>query len=48
MIIDFVDKGGDIRDLYYGKINLNDLDIAKKVKGLKDPVYLPGYLREGE
>ena len=48
MIKDFVDKGGDIRDLYYGKINLNDLDLVKKVKGLKAPVYLPGYLRESE
>ena len=48
MIQDFVNKGGDIRDLYYGKINLNDLDLVKKVKGLKAPVYLPSYLREGE
>ena len=48
MIQDFVDKGGNIRDLYYGKINLKDLDLVKKVKGLKPPVYLPGYLREEE
>ena len=48
IIKDFVDKGGDIRDLYYGKVNLKDLDLVKKVKGLKVPVYLPSYLREGE
>ena len=46
MIQDFVDKGGDIRNLYYGKINLKDLDLVKKVKGLKPPVYLPAYLQK--
>ncbi len=48
MILDFIDKGGDLRDLYYGKINLNDLDLVKKVKGLKAPTFLPSYLREAE
>lgn len=48
MILDFVKNGGDLRDLYYGKINLNDLDLVKKMKGLKAPTFLPGYLREGE
>lgn len=46
MILDFIDKGGDLRDLYYGKSNLNDLDLVKKVKGLKSPTFLPSYLRE--
>lgn len=46
MILDFIEKGGDLHDLYYGKINLEDLDIVKKVKGLKAPVFLPAYLRE--
>jgi alpha-L-glutamate ligase-like protein/uncharacterized protein (TIGR02421 family) len=45
MIQDFVKQGGDLKDLYYGKINLNDLSIIKKVKGLKAPKYLPAYLR---
>ncbi len=44
IIQDFVKKGGDLRELYYGKTNLNDLDIVKKVKGLKAPTYLPSYL----
>jgi len=48
MILDFIGKGGDLRNLYYGKINLNDLDIVRKVKGLKKPTFLPSYLRETE
>lgn len=48
MIQDFVKKGGDLRDLYYGKLNLNDLDIVKKIKGLKKPLFLPSYLRDVE
>ncbi len=48
MILDFIEKGGDLRNLYYGKINMNDLDIVKKVKGLKKPTFLPTYLREKE
>jgi len=46
MVKDFVDKGGDLKDLYYGKINLDDLETVKKVKGLKAPMYLPSYLRK--
>ncbi len=46
MIKDFVAKGGDLRRLYYGKINLEDLETVKKVKGLKNPMYLPTYLRK--
>ena len=32
--------------LVFGKINLEDLHIVKKVKGLKAPTYLPAYLRK--
>jgi len=46
MILDYIAKGGDLENLYYGKINLKDLDIVKKVKGLKKPTYLPTNLRE--
>ncbi len=45
-ILEFVENGGDIKDLYYGKMNMDDLDIMKKVKGIKAPTFLPGYLRE--
>ncbi|MFC1733216.1 tyrosine/phenylalanine carboxypeptidase domain-containing protein [candidate division KSB1 bacterium] len=48
MILDFVKNGGDLRELYYGKINLQDLDLVKKVKGLKAPTFLPTYLRGDE
>ncbi len=43
-ILDFVKAGGDIRELYYGKITLEDIEIVKKVRGIKAPTYLPGYL----
>ena len=46
MIKAFVAKGGDLRDLYYGKTNLEDLETVKKVKGLKSPMYLPAHLRK--
>lgn len=46
MIKAFVAGGGDLRDLYYGKTNLEDLGIVKKVKGLRSPIYLPTYLRK--
>jgi uncharacterized protein (TIGR02421 family) len=46
MVKDFVAKGGHLRELYYGKTNMEDLDIVKKVKGLKSPTYLPTHLRK--
>lgn len=48
MLKKFVEEGGDLRDLYYGKTNLEDLDTIKKVKGLKPPMYLPSYLMSME
>jgi alpha-L-glutamate ligase-like protein/uncharacterized protein (TIGR02421 family) len=45
MIEDFVSNGGDLKELYFGKTNLEDLDTIKKVKGLKSPIYLPSYIR---
>lgn len=46
LIQDFVAKGGDLRDLYVGKINLDDLPLIKKIPGLKKPLYLPRYLQQ--
>ncbi len=37
----FVENGGNIKDLYIGKINLNDLDKIKKIKGVIEPEILP-------
>lgn len=48
MVKKFVEKGGDLRDLYYGKTNLEDRELVKKVKGLKKPTYLPTHLRKSE
>ena len=46
MIQEFVKNGGDLRDLYYGKTNLDDRETVKQVKGLKAPIYLPSYIRK--
>lgn len=42
---DFVKKGSDIKELYYGKYNLRDLELIKKVPHLKEPFLLPHFLR---
>jgi len=36
----FVNKGGNIEDLYVGKINIDDLKILKHVEGLKSAKFL--------
>ncbi|MFA6024629.1 MAG: tyrosine/phenylalanine carboxypeptidase domain-containing protein [Candidatus Gracilibacteria bacterium] len=41
---DFVKNGGDLKDLYYGKYNLRDLALIKKIPGLKAPRILPHFL----
>ncbi|MBN2087042.1 DUF1704 domain-containing protein [Candidatus Peregrinibacteria bacterium] len=46
MILDYIKNGGNLKNIYYGKVNLNDMEIIKKVKGLKEPRYLPSYLRQ--
>ena len=47
-ILEFIKNGGDLKDLYYGKINMDDLELVKKVKGLKSPMYLPSYLQKNQ
>lgn len=42
---EFVEGGGDLKDLYYGKYNLDDLDLIKKVENLVKPKYLPKFLK---
>ncbi|PIZ72567.1 hypothetical protein COY07_03055, partial [Candidatus Peregrinibacteria bacterium CG_4_10_14_0_2_um_filter_43_11] len=46
MILNFLKHGGQLCDLYYGKINLEDLPLIKKITGLKKPFWLPKYLME--
>ena len=41
MVEDYVNRGGELKELYQGKINLKDMDLIRKVEGLIDPVYLP-------
>jgi len=41
---DFVNRGGDLKDLYVGKFNLRDLEAVKAVPHLKAPAILPGFL----
>lgn len=43
-IENFVANGGDLKDLYIGKFNLQDLDVIKKLPGIKPPKYLPNWL----
>lgn len=45
MILDFIKEGGNLMDLYYGKTNLEDLEIIKQIKELKDPIFLPEHLQ---
>lgn len=43
-IENFVSKGGNLKDLYYGKYNLKDLDAVKSIENLKEPDLLPSFL----
>ncbi|MFH0820692.1 MAG: tyrosine/phenylalanine carboxypeptidase domain-containing protein [Candidatus Peregrinibacteria bacterium] len=45
LILSFLQQGGNLKDLYIGKINVEDLPLVKKIKGLKQPLYLPEYLK---
>ena len=40
----FVVNGGNLKDLYYGKYNLDDLPLIKKIPDLKEPMILPHFL----
>ena len=44
----FLANGGDLKRLYIGKIPLEDLEIIEKVPGVRAPILIPGFLREGE
>jgi alpha-L-glutamate ligase-like protein/uncharacterized protein (TIGR02421 family) len=41
---DFVENGGDLKDLYYGKYNLRDLEKIKLSPHLIAPKILPGFV----
>ncbi len=42
-IEEFVKNGDDLKDLYLGKIGLDDLDLVKKIKGIKPAKILPRF-----
>jgi uncharacterized protein (TIGR02421 family) len=43
-IKDFVDHGGQIKDLYIGKFSIDDLKPVQQITDLKEPKYLPKWL----
>ncbi|MBI4232237.1 DUF1704 domain-containing protein, partial [Candidatus Peregrinibacteria bacterium] len=45
-IKEFVEKGGDIKDLYIGKLDLGDLEKVKRIHGINPPRVLPTWLKE--
>lgn len=45
-ILEFVERGGDLKKLYIGKIGIRDLKTITQLKGVKPPRYLPEYLQE--
>ncbi len=43
-IKEFVKNGGNIKDLYFGKINIKDIEIVKNLQGVTPPKLLPKWL----
>lgn len=43
-ICGFVNNGGDLKDLYMGKFNMNDVEEVKKLQGLTPAKILPDWL----
>ena len=41
LVTKFLEDGGDLNELYKGKINLHDIDLVRNISDLIDPVYLP-------
>ena len=44
-ILEFIATGGQLRDLYLGKINHRDLETLKKIPEIKKPEILPKWLK---
>ncbi|MBT3835032.1 DUF1704 domain-containing protein [Candidatus Peribacteria bacterium] len=45
-VTEYLENGGDMKDLYIGRINLKDLDLIEKTQGIIDPIYLPKTKRD--
>lgn len=42
---DFVSNGGDVKDLYMGKLNVDDLGDVKEIQNIKEALILPKWLK---
>ncbi|MBD3330293.1 DUF1704 domain-containing protein [Candidatus Peregrinibacteria bacterium] len=42
----YFDEGGDIKMLYIGKISIDDIEIIKKIRELKEPFILPEWIKK--
>ncbi len=42
-IMEYLKQGGDITDLYIGKINIHQIPLIKKIKNILPPFYLPKF-----
>jgi hypothetical protein len=45
LIEEFMQSGGDLRQLYIGKIDVRDIALLTSIEGLRPPVILPHFLR---
>lgn len=43
-IKEYYQSGRSLKSLYYGKISLGEIKIVNKIKGIKEPNYLPNYM----
>ncbi|MCD6247823.1 MAG: DUF1704 domain-containing protein [Candidatus Diapherotrites archaeon] len=43
LVKEFLEEGGSLKELYYGKLAINELEAIKEVPVLKKPKYLPDY-----
>ncbi|MBT4384330.1 DUF1704 domain-containing protein [Candidatus Peregrinibacteria bacterium] len=41
---DYISKGGSLKDLYYGKYHLRDLEMIKSLPHLREPAILPHFV----
>jgi hypothetical protein len=41
----FIDNGGDLQDLYFGKYSVDDLALIKNISSFKTPPLLPKWLK---
>jgi len=44
-IDEFIKSGGDLRKLYIGKVGIETLPLIEKIEEIKEPKYLPEYLK---